>query len=66
MLKNLHDESTYDLPRNRLFSISVDGPDIKKTIYRNLNNFLKENDYGGLIELVTCTIHVVTIHSGNV
>lgn len=59
MLENLHDNSTYDLPWDRLFSISVDGPNINKAIYRNLNKFLKDNNYGRLIELITCTIHVV-------
>lgn len=59
MLKLLHNDATYDLPWNRLFSISVDGPNINKAIYRHLNSFLKENNYDGLIELVTCTIHMV-------
>ena len=49
----------YDLPWMRLFSISVDGPNINKCIYRNLNKSLRDKSCEGLIELITCTLHIV-------
>ena len=48
MFTDLQDNKIYDLPRVRLFSISANGPNINKTIWRNLNEELQTRNHKGL------------------
>ena len=59
MLTDLHDNKVFNLPWNRLFNISSDGPNINKAIWRELDGSLKERGYKGLFEFVNCTLHVI-------
>ena len=48
MFTDLQDNKIYDLPRARLFNISANGPNINKTIWRNLNEELQARNHKGL------------------
>ena len=60
MFCKIHDgDEFHDLPWEKLFNISFDGPNINKAIWREFNVKLKALGYKGLINLITCTLHVV-------
>ena len=60
MFCKIHDgDEFHDLPWKKLFNISSDGPNINKAIWREFNAKLKALGYKGLINLITCTLHVV-------
>ena len=42
-----------------LSNISANGPNINKTIWRNLNEELQARNHKGLIEFINCTLHSV-------
>ena len=49
------------IPVNRMASLIRDGPNVNKTIFRCLNEMIMEvyPEYPGLIELGSCSIHIV-------
>ena len=49
------------IPVNRMASLICDGPNVNKTIFRCLNEMITEvyPEYPGLIELGSCSIHIV-------
>ena len=57
----LHDDNIYDLPWGKLFNISADGQNIKKTIWRKFQELLQERNYKGLLDFISCTLH--TMHN---
>nr|XP_047145416.1 uncharacterized protein LOC124818488 [Hydra vulgaris] len=59
MLADLHHNERFYLPRDRLFNISADGPNINKAIWRLLNADLHSNGFNGLLPFVSCTLHTV-------
>ena len=60
MFCKIHDgDEFHDLPWEKLFNISSDGPNINKAIWQEFNAKLKALGYKGLINLITCIIHVV-------
>ena len=46
------------LPLGKLFNISSDGPNINKTVWREINDTLKKG-FSGLIPQTTCCLHIV-------
>ena len=46
------------LPLARLFNISSDGPNISKTVWREINDTLKEEGFSGIIPQTTCCLHI--------
>ena len=60
MFCKIHDgDEFHDFPREKLFNISSDGPNIHKAIWWEFNVKLKALGYKGRISLITCTLHVV-------
>ena len=59
VLKEIEDSG---LSTEKLFDLSVDGPNINKSLWNKLNEALKEMGFNGLLPLITCTLHV--IHNG--
>ena len=60
MFCKIHDDDEFhDLPWEKLFSISSDGLNINKAIWQEFNAKLKALGYKGLINLITCTLHVI-------
>ena len=49
------------LPLDKLFNKSSDGPNINKTVWREINDTLKK-DFSGIIPQTTCCLHIV--HNG--
>ena len=49
------------IPVDRMVSLIHDGPNVNKTIFRRLNEMITEEypEYPGLIELGSCSIHIV-------
>ena len=41
-----------------------DGPNVNKTIFEEMNELIKHDhpDFAGLVDLGSCTIHIVTMH----
>ena len=50
-----------DIPSKTLFYVSSDGANVKKSLWRNLNEKLKDKGYEGLLSLIACTLH--TMHN---
>ena len=48
-----------DLPLDKLFNISTNAPNIKKTVWREINDTLKKQGFSGLIPETTCCLHIV-------
>ena len=46
------------LPLDKLFNISSDGPNINKTVWREINGTLKEG-FSGPIPQTTCCLHIM-------
>ena len=46
------------LPLDKLFNISSDGPNINKTVWREINDTLKKG-FSGLIPQTTCCVNIV-------
>ena len=59
ILQEIEDSS---LSTEKLFDLSVDGPNINKSLWKKLDSHLKGKCLGGLLPLITCTIHI--IHNG--
>ena len=59
MLTDVMDSDEYDIPCERLFYVSSDGPNINKAVYRYLNDKLKDKGYKGLVSLIVCTLHTM-------
>ena len=60
MFCKIHDgDEFHDLPLEKLLDISSDGPNINKAIWWEFNAKLTALGYKGLINLITCTLHVV-------
>ena len=57
MIMSLKDN--FDLPWERFFNLSSDGPNINIAAWNLLNEVLKKSDHKGLLDLVTCTLHIV-------
>ena len=51
-----------NLSTEKLINFSSDGPNINKSLWRLLDEALKEKGSNGLLPLITCTLHV--IHNG--
>ena len=47
------------LPLDKLFNISTDGPNINKTVWKEINNILKKEGFSGVIPQTTCCLHIV-------
>ena len=49
------------IPVDRMVSLIRDGPNVNKTIFQRLNEMITEEypEYPGLIELGSCSIHIV-------
>ena len=47
------------LPLDKLFNISSDGPNINKTVRRELNDTFKKEGFSGLIAQITCFLHIM-------
>ena len=47
------------LPLDQLFSISIDGPNINKTVWREIYDTLKKEGFSGRIPQTTCCLHIV-------
>ena len=48
MFTDLQDNKIYDLPRERLFNVSANGPNINKAIWTNLNEEMQARNHKGL------------------
>ena len=48
------------LPLDKLFNIPSDGPNINKTVLREINSALKKG-FSGLITQTTCSLHIMHI-----
>ena len=57
MIMTLKDN--FDLPWERFFNLSSDGPNINIAAWNLLNEVLKKSDHKGLLDLVTCTLRIV-------
>ena len=55
-----------DLPLGKLFNISSDGPNINKTVWREISDALKKEGFSGRIPQTTCCLHIVrsAFHKG--
>ena len=62
----LDDPKFQDLPWDRFFNISSDGPHINTALYRVLNEALKKSGKHGLLPLFVCCLHIVhnAFHKG--
>ena len=47
------------LPLDKLFIISIDRPNINKTVWREINDTLKKEGFSGLIPQSTCCLNIV-------
>ena len=47
---------------DKLFNISSDGPNINKTVWREINDALKKKGLSGLIAQIICCLRIV--HNG--
>ena len=54
------------LPLGKLFNISSDGPNINKTVWREINDTLRKEGFSGQIPHTTCCLHIVhnVFHKG--
>lgn len=59
MLEDIMNSDEYDIPWERLFFLSSDGPNINKAVWRKLNEKIKGKGYKGLVALITCTLHIM-------
>ena len=46
------------LPLDKLFNISIDGPNTNKTVWKEIN-ILKKEGFSGVIPQTTCCLHLV-------
>ena len=55
-----------DLPCEKMFNTSSDGPSINKKVHRLLNDELKKLGYKGVLPFIPCCLHVVhnAFHKG--
>ena len=61
LLSLMHDKDI-NLPWEKCFNISSDGPNINKKTWRLLNEELRKTGHPGLLPLFTCNMHVT--HNG--
>ena len=47
------------LPLDKLFGISSDGPNINKTVWREIKDTLKKECFSGIMPQTTCCLHIV-------
>ena len=59
LLMSINDD--FDLPWERFFNLSSDGPNINLATWRILNEELKKSSHAGLLPLIVCTLH--TMHT---
>lgn len=59
MMKSLEDDG---FQLSKLCALSSDGPNVNKTIWRQMQKMLTDAGHAGLLQFTTCIIHV--IHSG--
>ena len=58
----IHEKMLEDgLPIERMVTLVRDGPNVNKTIFRKMNELIKHDhpDFAGLVDLGSCTIHIV-------
>ena len=50
-----------EVPIERMVTLVRDGPNVNKTIFRKMNELIKHDhpDFAGLVDLGSCTIHIV-------
>ena len=58
----INDPQFKDLPWNKFFNLSSDGPNINLALYRVLNDSLKKTGHLGLLPFINCCLH--TVHNG--
>ena len=46
-------------PAGHLFNQSSDGPNVKKTIWKKMNEVLEDKQMGPLIPFIPCSLHAV-------
>ena len=56
IVTDVMDSDEYDIPWERLFYVSSDGPNINKAVWRNLNKKSKDKGCKGLVPLIVCTL----------
>ena len=49
----------FSLPVAKLLGLSSDGPNVNKTIWRNVSEMLKEQGFPGLMSFIPCNLHVI-------
>ena len=59
MLTDVMDSDEYDIPWERLFYVSSDGPNINKVMWRNLKKNERQTIYKGLAALIICTLNIL-------
>lgn len=52
-------EKDYELPLQQLVALGCDGPNVNKTIWKNIDSHKKALGLAGLTPFVPCTLHVV-------
>jgi len=52
-------EKNYELPLSQLLSIGSDGPNVNKTVWRLINEQMKDSGLHGLVDLIACPLHTV-------
>lgn len=52
-------ETDYELPIQQLIALGSDGPNVNKTIWKNIDDHKKALGFAGLTPFVPCTLHVV-------
>ena len=50
---------TNDLPSNKVYQVSMDGPNVNLKFYKEFSRLNKEENYHCLIHLITCSLHTV-------
>ena len=59
MFVDVMNNSECKIPWSNLFNISVDGPNINKALWPELNSTLKSRGHKGLTEFIPCTLQTV-------
>ena len=57
----LQENRAYQLPWDRLFNISSDGPNINRSIWKLLHSALQEKSFYGLLPFLACTMRFMQV-----
>ena len=62
----MQNDKEYNIPSERLFILSLDGPNINKSIWQHLNDSLISRIVHALFEFNPCTLHKIqnAFHKG--